>query len=144
MLDKRIIARAAENNVIEKRYTENLGGLAKAVGTLAVLGGHALVMVRWVVMSHDERNSIVLNCCNENLAGMDNCSIHEANRNDVNLDDLVSAVECNGEEAFVARTRIAGERSIDVLGSANLIGCGVTFTNELVDHKSLLGESRYM
>ena len=65
---------------------------------------------------------------------MYNGAVDEADRNDMDLDDFVSAIEGDGEKALVAGVGIAGKRRIDVLGAGNLVGRGVALGNEFVDH----------
>lgn len=105
LAEAREAAIAGPNDAVEKRDAEELAGLGKALGDVAVLAAGRGITGR-VVVRDDESASTEENCGLKDLARMDERCGCSAHADDLVRDGPVSAVEIDGHEVLA---RVVGD-----------------------------------
>jgi hypothetical protein len=76
--------------MIQEWDAQDLGGIFEPTSDLAILRAW-IEMARWVIMGYNYCDRVILDSSNENFAWVNDCAIHETNRDQVNLQNIVAA-----------------------------------------------------
>jgi len=106
-LQKGVVALLGDDHMVQYGDSENLSCLAET-GCDVLVFPAGIKISRGVIVCDDNGTSVVFDGWDKDFPGMDNCPVHETDRDDSCPDNRVVTIKSEHQEVFLGFSSVSG------------------------------------
>ena len=132
LLEEAEIAGGVENDVVEEGNAEDFAGLLDLASDINIRG-RGVEAALGVVVGQDEAGGAVGQDFGKHFARVDRGTVQESHGDDADVQDLVGAIDGDGEEMLLLAVGVVADQRKDISRGGNLEAAGLDATAGKLD-----------